>query len=61
MAFLEGYKTYIAGFGLIAVAVVGALLHFADPANAMAMPLDVALTKLLEGLGLVGLRKAVTK
>lgn len=61
MNILEGWKAYIAGIGLILIGGVGLLLHYADPANAMALSVDMAISKILEGLGIVGIRKSVQK
>jgi hypothetical protein len=61
MNFLSGYKTLIAGIGLMVKAVVGALLHFAEPTNAAALDLATAYNEFMIGLGLVGLKFAVTK
>ena len=60
MNFLTGFKTYIAGFGLLIKAVIGAILHFVDPGNALALDLGTAYAEFMTGLGLVGLRAAKT-
>lgn len=61
MNFLSGYKTYLAGIGLMLKALVGVLLHFADPSNALALDIGAAYNDFMTGLGLVGLRFAVNK
>lgn len=50
---LDGKKTYVAGFALIAFAILGALLRKIEN--------EVALQLLLEGFGLIGLRHAIEK
>lgn len=61
MDFLAGYKTKIAGVSLIVAGLVGAALQFAKPDAPQAMPYMEAFQLVMNGLGLLGLRFAMSR
>jgi type IV secretory pathway VirB2 component (pilin) len=59
MDFLKGYLTYFAGFGLLVAGAVGMVINLVEPTHAQALPMGEAMQKIMEGIGLIGLRRAV--
>lgn len=60
MNFLEGYKTKIAAVILMLHALLGGIMYFADPTNPVALPIEAAIAEFMTGLGMLGLRAAIS-
>jgi len=56
---LKGKLTYVSGALIVLGGIAGLALNFLMPENALAMPHEQAFKVILEGLAILGLRRAI--